>query len=357
MSKLNHHHAAGLLVFFLLITTTRAQQSPPTDDNNNYFNTGSFNPSVAILIVVLISAFFFLGFFSIYIRNCGAASSNGGNGTSIRGALTNAMARSRRQRGLEPAVLETFPTMIYSEVKEHKIGKGSLECAVCLSEFEDDENLRLLPKCDHVFHTDCIDAWLASHVTCPVCRCNLTPDPNQLSNETQPQEGNSSGAADHQALIIDVQDSTTDQERNTINQEAVELERIGSQRRAIRAKSVRRPANFTRSHSTGHSIIASVNKDKYTLKLPENIRKEIIASGQLKRSRSLQVSFPSKGEASSRNGFRFGSGEGSNRGARSIRLGRSGRWPSFILRNFSARTPARSPKIKPDAEGSNSSQV
>ncbi|KAF9604768.1 hypothetical protein IFM89_010309 [Coptis chinensis] len=67
---------------------------------------------------------------------------------------------------------------MYSVVKGLKIGKGALECAVCLNEFEDDETLRLLPKCDHVFHPECIDAWLASHTTCPVCRANLTPDSN-----------------------------------------------------------------------------------------------------------------------------------------------------------------------------------
>ena len=53
------------------------------------------------------------------------------------------------------------------------IGKEKLECAVCLREFEDDETLRLIPKCDHVFHTECIDVWLASNVTCPLCRTDL----------------------------------------------------------------------------------------------------------------------------------------------------------------------------------------
>jgi hypothetical protein len=73
-------------------------------------------------------------------------------------------------------VIETFPTMAYADVREHKTVKGALECAVCLSEFDDDETLRLLPKCSHVFHPDCIDTWLASHVTCPVCRANLVPE-------------------------------------------------------------------------------------------------------------------------------------------------------------------------------------
>ncbi|CAA6658863.1 unnamed protein product [Spirodela intermedia] len=130
---------------------------------------------MAVIVIGLISAFFFMAFFSIYLRNRRERDSRaltaGGNGG----------ARSRRvggaPRGLEAAVIQTFPTLVYSEVKEHKIGKGALECAVCLSEFEDDDTLRLLPKCDHVFHPDCIDLWLASHTTCPSAAPTSPPPP------------------------------------------------------------------------------------------------------------------------------------------------------------------------------------
>ena len=53
--------------------------------------------------------------------------------------------------------------------------KETLECVVCLNQFEDDELLRLLPKCSHAFHPDCIDTWLFSHTTCLVCRIILVP--------------------------------------------------------------------------------------------------------------------------------------------------------------------------------------
>ncbi|KAH1083611.1 hypothetical protein J1N35_023372 [Gossypium stocksii] len=79
--------------------------------------------------------------------------------------------------GLDTLVIETFPIMVNSKVKGHKIGKRTLECAVFLNKFEDDETLRLIPKCDHVFHPECIDIWLTSHTTCPICRANLVPQP------------------------------------------------------------------------------------------------------------------------------------------------------------------------------------
>lgn len=47
------------------------------------------------------------------------------------------------------------------------------DCSVCLSELEENESLRLLPKCSHAFHVPCIDTWLKSHSSCPLCRSNI----------------------------------------------------------------------------------------------------------------------------------------------------------------------------------------
>ncbi|CAK9166951.1 unnamed protein product [Ilex paraguariensis] len=52
----------------------------------------------------------------------------------------------------------------------------SLECAVCLSVIEEEEEIRKL-KCKHTFHKDCLDTWLRQDVaTCPLCRKNLLPE-------------------------------------------------------------------------------------------------------------------------------------------------------------------------------------
>ncbi|RXH94440.1 hypothetical protein DVH24_024124 [Malus domestica] len=50
------------------------------------------------------------------------------------------------------------------------VGDGT--CPVCLDEFEEGEYLRTLPECSHSFHVPCIDMWLYSQPSCPVCRAN-----------------------------------------------------------------------------------------------------------------------------------------------------------------------------------------
>ncbi|GBG26111.1 E3 ubiquitin-protein ligase ATL42 [Hondaea fermentalgiana] len=49
----------------------------------------------------------------------------------------------------------------------------SLECSICITEFEPDEELRRLP-CDHFFHKDCVDTWLNQNATCPMCRNDIS---------------------------------------------------------------------------------------------------------------------------------------------------------------------------------------
>ncbi|KAG6431665.1 hypothetical protein SASPL_109747 [Salvia splendens] len=56
-------------------------------------------------------------------------------------------------------------------------GGGDSECAVCLSVFEQGEEIKQLPNCKHYFHAPCIDMWLYSHMDCPLCRSPVEPSP------------------------------------------------------------------------------------------------------------------------------------------------------------------------------------
>lgn len=72
--------------------------------------------------------------------------------------------------GLDQAFIDALPVFLYKEI----IGlKEPFDCAVCLCQFTEQDMLRLLPLCNHAFHIDCIDTWLLSNSTCPLCRGSL----------------------------------------------------------------------------------------------------------------------------------------------------------------------------------------
>ncbi|CAN6935225.1 unnamed protein product [Brassica oleracea] len=68
--------------------------------------------------------------------------------------------------GLTPFELSSLPVVFFRQDS----CKEGLECAICLSELVKGDKARLLPKCSHSFHVECIDMWFQSHSTCPICR-------------------------------------------------------------------------------------------------------------------------------------------------------------------------------------------
>ncbi|KAJ3701213.1 hypothetical protein LUZ61_004918 [Rhynchospora tenuis] len=80
-----------------------------------------------------------------------------------------------RPSGLRRSVIATLLVVAYQKRREDEDGDGPDECTVCLGELEEGEKVRVLPRCEHLFHVDCIDKWLFSHSTCPVCRASVKP--------------------------------------------------------------------------------------------------------------------------------------------------------------------------------------
>jgi E3 ubiquitin-protein ligase RNF13/E3 ubiquitin-protein ligase RNF167 len=64
-----------------------------------------------------------------------------------------------------------------SEGPSHPWAETQTECAICLSEFEVGDRVRVLP-CDHIFHLDEVDGWLIHNKKlCPVCKADVTQPP------------------------------------------------------------------------------------------------------------------------------------------------------------------------------------
>ncbi|KAK4414234.1 E3 ubiquitin-protein ligase ATL6 [Sesamum alatum] len=338
------HHGMGFVFLVSMLLSPGiilvGAQTPP-ENNGNQYPYARFSPSMAIIIVVLIGALFFMGFFSIYIRHCSESSGAAGN---VARALSLRSRRAAAARGLDSSVIDTFPTFSYSEVKDHKIGKGTLECAVCLNEFQEDETLRLLPKCDHVFHPECIDAWLESHVTCPVCRANLVPQPADESVQAEAQDSTGNDTVErsnsrNDEIVLQVDEN--DQQGGSLTRNLS----FESRNRPPRSWSIKSFGfGKFRSHSTGHSLVQpGENLERFTLRLPEGVRKEVMDRAMLNRTRSCAVTLPREG--SLRKGYRTGGGEGSSwagrfyqRMERSDRETKSDRWALFT-RGLSLKHP------------------
>lgn len=134
-----------------------------------------FRPGVAVVVGILTSVFSITFLLLLYAKHCkrSAAESSGpyGGGTASSGG--GASGGERRNSGVERAVVESLPVFRFGALRGQKAG---LECAVCLGRFEPAEALRLLPKCRHGFHVECVDTWLDAHGTCPLCRARVDPE-------------------------------------------------------------------------------------------------------------------------------------------------------------------------------------
>ncbi|GLH01139.1 E3 ubiquitin-protein ligase RNF181 homolog [Gryllus bimaculatus] len=71
-----------------------------------------------------------------------------------------------KPRGLAKVDIEQLPSYKYN-VDSHQSEQTS--CVVCMCDFESRQLLRVLP-CAHEFHAKCVDKWLKTNRTCPICR-------------------------------------------------------------------------------------------------------------------------------------------------------------------------------------------
>ena len=90
-------------------------------------------------------------------------------------AMAGDARRRSAPRGCPRAVVDAIPRVVFG-CEEWDSGKWSVDdesCSVCIDAFERGETLLCLPECQHAFHKDCIEGWLAQNTTCPNCRASL----------------------------------------------------------------------------------------------------------------------------------------------------------------------------------------
>uniref|UniRef100_A0ACD5TG90 Uncharacterized protein n=1 Tax=Avena sativa TaxID=4498 RepID=A0ACD5TG90_AVESA len=84
--------------------------------------------------------------------------------------------------GLDADAISGLPVTLYSPTRmTGQKGSGGeeeereAECSICISALAAGDKVKALPPCGHCFHPDCVDAWLRSHDSCPLCRTLLLP--------------------------------------------------------------------------------------------------------------------------------------------------------------------------------------
>ncbi|KAL7140838.1 hypothetical protein ABFS83_08G013900 [Erythranthe nasuta] len=156
---------------------------PPPFIPNSNFNKESqsgatkISPAVLFIIVILAVLFFISGLLHLLVRFLTKNSSPSQSSLNLEpSGNSDALQRQLQQlfhlhdSGLDQAFIDALPVFSYKEV----VGpKEPFDCPVCLCEFTETDQLRLLPMCSHAFHINCIDTWLLSNSTCPLCRATL----------------------------------------------------------------------------------------------------------------------------------------------------------------------------------------
>ncbi|CAN6547174.1 unnamed protein product [Malus baccata var. baccata] len=187
----------------------------PRDDSSS--SSPNFSPLVIAIIGILVSAFLLVSYYAVISKYCG----------------NEDRRRARRESpGLNEELDDTYNPSIHEPwhvatagLDEDLIKSLTVYCSVCLSEFEEDESLRLLPKCNHAFHLPCIDTWLKSHSNCPLCRANVVSvsanafqlHPNAVSESPRLTDHDTSSLAESQGAnenAVTAQDSERGSSQN-----------------------------------------------------------------------------------------------------------------------------------------------
>ncbi|KAL1196998.1 RING-H2 finger protein ATL43 [Cardamine amara subsp. amara] len=155
---------------------------PPSPPPQHNF-TSSLMPGIAVVIAVLTAVFSLTFLLLLYVKHCKQRNGNVYVNHPQRFAISRygggyysgggGVGGGRKNSGIDRSVIESLPVFRFGALSGQKDG---LECAVCLARFEPTEVLRLLPKCKHAFHVECVDTWLDAHSTCPLCRYRVDPE-------------------------------------------------------------------------------------------------------------------------------------------------------------------------------------
>lgn len=89
-----------------------------------------------------------------------------------------------KSKAASEEAIDALPTLLYGakqDALQHGLSlvasQHDKRCSICLSEFDELERIKEMP-CSHYFHVQCLDTWLKSNASCPICRSPCSPSPS-----------------------------------------------------------------------------------------------------------------------------------------------------------------------------------
>uniref|UniRef100_A0A1D1YPK7 RING-type E3 ubiquitin transferase n=1 Tax=Anthurium amnicola TaxID=1678845 RepID=A0A1D1YPK7_9ARAE len=230
---------------------------PPSPSSGN-----KMSPAVLFIIVILAVIFFISGLLHLLVRFLIRQGPPSPESSSPHGREIPASYALQRQlqqlfhlhdSGLDQAFIDALPVFLYKEI----VGpKEPFDCAVCLCEFAGEDKLRLLPMCSHAFHLNCIDTWLLSNATCPLCRETLFVPAQAIENPVFDFED----SRDEEGMPVDREggfplsgQKPVDLEEGSVNEKRVFAVRLGK---------FRSSNNGDNAGNTGSNVVISTDDVK-----------------------------------------------------------------------------------------------
>ncbi|KNA07101.1 hypothetical protein SOVF_174930 [Spinacia oleracea] len=174
-----------LLLLLSFFASVNCRYISPSPENPPPGNFSTFKPSIAVIVGVLTTLFSITFLLLMYAKHCKQRVESSEPRSSYYYNNRGFPVAGRKNSGIDPVIIESLPVFRFASLQGEKDG---LECAVCLNRFEPAEILRLLPKCKHAFHVECVDTWLDAHSTCPLCRFRVDPEDVLLVDRVTPIE-------------------------------------------------------------------------------------------------------------------------------------------------------------------------
>ncbi|KAH0456007.1 hypothetical protein IEQ34_013914 [Dendrobium chrysotoxum] len=137
------------------------QSSSGTSPANNTTDTATMDSDVVVILAALLCALICVVGLALVARCAWLRRSFSASGRAPQ-------PPTPPSKGLKKKVLRSLPKTSFDI--EAAAGGRLADCPICLVEFAQGDEIRILPECGHGFHVSCVDKWLGSHSSCPSCR-------------------------------------------------------------------------------------------------------------------------------------------------------------------------------------------